>query len=588
MSARTLSKVKILVFAAAALAAAGLIAQLAGQGEAPPSRYLPKGALVYLETPNLDVLLKTWKLSDFRAGWEQSRNHEYFLNSRLYLRLQDRTSEFGSAAGFSFSFDNLSKLAGTQSGLALYDIGELKAVAMTRTSLEQAETTELWADRQKFVTRKVGSREYYVEPEDGALAFAYAKPYLVVATEESLLQRTLQAMDGTAKAGETLEQWDKWTQFEAIRKQPQTPSGQTAILQLFLDQENLNRNRYFKHYWIHDNVKELDPIKAAWIELSLGKGAITEHRYFSLEDKQAAPSAAAAAATTGGGGGEAVRSFAGKFSGVRHDFLTYRSGVAADSVAARVIEFFNQLPEQQKEACYPPKFSGSYDRASMAAAKDVYRERVDEPILAPSSVEMLKADQADTIARLLEAARVQAVLRLSYPLWDDKALFVRFIHTMAINVQAPQSIDQARFLETLREHALILAAVHQPDAGQWRKAAASGNYALDWLEPVYARFQDSWILVSNNETELNQLAAALQGAAGPVPSGSYQELNWDNSRWKYQRLMKRLDTDKYQGGDEPLFFSENLDSLFWALSPITASSVENTGSSEVVNYSLKR
>src|SRR5205823_4851243 len=131
--------------------------------------FFPGGALAYVETPDLKSLLSWWRDSDFRANWEKSKDYEAFENSRLYLKLGKRLGEWGSQGDFAFSFDKFVSLSGGISGLALYDIGDLKAVAITEISLAKAQTTQLWAAKGRFMTKKVGEQNYYVEPNGGNL-----------------------------------------------------------------------------------------------------------------------------------------------------------------------------------------------------------------------------------------------------------------------------------------------------------------------------------------------------------------------------------------------------------------------------------
>src|SRR5688572_17697577 len=59
-----------------------------------PAHYFPKGALVYAETGDLKALLTWWKNSKFRTTWQGTINYQQFQNSRLYLKLGERTDAF--------------------------------------------------------------------------------------------------------------------------------------------------------------------------------------------------------------------------------------------------------------------------------------------------------------------------------------------------------------------------------------------------------------------------------------------------------------------------------------------------------------
>jgi len=107
------------------------------------------------------------------------------------------------------------------------------------------------------------------------------------------------------------------------------------------------------------------------------------------------------------------------------------------------------------------------------------------------------------------------------------------------------------------------------------------------MRPLCVRFQDPWIVVSNEETDFRQVAPNLPSGIA-APFGSYAEVNWKNGRWKYDRLMRRLDHSGYQDESTPLFFSENIASLLYSLEPVSESTVEQFANQEIVRYELQR
>ncbi len=109
-------------------------------------------------------------------------------------------------------------------------------------------------------------------------------------------------------------------------------------------------------------------------------------------------------------------------------------------------------------------------------------------------------------------------------------------------------------------------------------------FVLQSFRPLYVKFQNPWIVFSTEETDFRQIASNLP-ASTAIPAGNYREVNWKNGRWKYTRLMQRLDHGAYKD-DAPLLFSENISSLVNALGPIVASSVTQNANEEVVRYEL--
>src|SRR6516164_11561263 len=92
----------------------------------PLSRWMPGGALFYLESADFVTQLRDWNRSGVKASWLAGKNHEQFLTTRLALKLTDAYQEFSGAAGFSPDLTALETFAGTETALSVYDIGKLE------------------------------------------------------------------------------------------------------------------------------------------------------------------------------------------------------------------------------------------------------------------------------------------------------------------------------------------------------------------------------------------------------------------------------------------------------------------------------
>jgi hypothetical protein len=519
-----------------------------------PAAMFPEGAIVYAEAKDLESLLQWWNNSSVKKDWEASANYEVFQNSRLYLKLKSRINKWGAGGNFTFSIDNLAQVAGTKTGLALYDIGELKAVAATHLPFSKAKTTELWLAKGRFQEKRSGELTYYIEPRDGSLAFAYKEPYLMISTDEGLLVRSL-------SGSSALNQSTKWQHFQKVPE---------SDVSLFLDQEALQKNRYFRKYWIHRNVPDFDSIQAVWIDLSVEQNAIVERRYYHRSN-----SAHQATANHQ----ELIR----HFKQFRHDALYFDAPVASDTATHHIFRMLNRLPEREQKGSYPPSFSGAAERATQAETRNILLEQIDEPVLKVKAETLLQATQEEQIKKLIDAAQPGAQIRFSYPLWDHQALFVRFPQSFILQLTNFSQFDQQQFLDLLLTHFLLLHST-QDQGGRWH-SEGNGIFVLQSFRPLYVKFQNPWIVLSTEESDFRQVAANLPDPE-LISNGNYREVNWKDGRWKYSRLMRRLDHGGYQE-DAPLLFSENIASLLTVLDPIVSSSVVQTENQEVVRYELK-
>ena len=123
---------------------------------------LPEGALLSIEARDFSSLLRDWDTSEEKRAWLTSDNYSAFSNSRLFGRLSQAQSEFSAAAGLPTDTDLLNRVAGRESCLGLYDIGNLEFVYVTRLEQQRIENTPLWQIRGKFEQRTEAGTTFYV------------------------------------------------------------------------------------------------------------------------------------------------------------------------------------------------------------------------------------------------------------------------------------------------------------------------------------------------------------------------------------------------------------------------------------------
>src|SRR6267143_1931375 len=184
---------------------------------APLSRYVPAGSLLYLQAKDFSALLGDWNASAQKASWVKSKNYEVYSRSRLFLRLQGTSDQFAAAAGLPPDMNFLTQVAGAQSALALYNIGKLEFLYVTKLPSASSMQSTLWQTRAKFETRGVAGVTFYVrrDPESGReVAFAVNGDYLILATREDLLAGAIQLMAGS-KDRRTIEAEQWWSQSVA-------------------------------------------------------------------------------------------------------------------------------------------------------------------------------------------------------------------------------------------------------------------------------------------------------------------------------------------------------------------------------------
>ena len=239
---------------------------------------LPSKALVYLESQNLSGQLGQLLDSGFSAKFSKTQAYKDFTVSKLFNKLGDRIKGLEEATEFGFNLKNLRTLAGDLSALALYDIGELKFVFITRVDQQKVVASSLWGLRDKFETRKATAiaQDYWVKEENGGrvtFAFTFHNGYLVAGTDVVNFEKTLELM---GKEGENLL---KNARFAGALQ----PVKKAEDLLLYLDMKAIQATPYWKSYWVYGNQDELKSIDTAAITLKIAAGELKESRFFSLD-----------------------------------------------------------------------------------------------------------------------------------------------------------------------------------------------------------------------------------------------------------------------------------------------------------------
>lgn len=237
------------------------------------STLFPDGALLYIEAHDFHGLLKDWDASEQKRIWLKGDNYAGFSRSRLFARLAQAQDEFSTAASIPADSKLLGSVAGTESALALYDIGNLEFVYATRMSQAQAEATPLWQVRDKFEPRSEGNAQFYVRTDqqtNRTAAFALRDGWLVLGTRADLVAGVL---DRLLAAGTRSLAGEAW--YADALKQAQGPAQD---LRMMLNLGKIVPSPYFRSYWVQHNVTEMKQYRAALCDLRRDADAYTEQR----------------------------------------------------------------------------------------------------------------------------------------------------------------------------------------------------------------------------------------------------------------------------------------------------------------------
>lgn len=255
-----------------------IVSFLAGPASADTglAKLVPARAIAYLETDDLASLLDGIASQPATAAFLESAAYQQFASSKLFLKLEDRLRALEENTGFGLNFERLRGLAGGESALALYDIGELSMTLITRIGEEKVQASALWPLRDSFDTRKTGENddEFYYVKEDpygrASLAFAFVDDLLIISTDVLRFETTLALINGQ---GSSLAQASLFGMARILWPK-------NASLRLYLDQKAINQTPHFRSYWLFGNQQEFKDIGFTLASLQFEEDKITEQRIF--------------------------------------------------------------------------------------------------------------------------------------------------------------------------------------------------------------------------------------------------------------------------------------------------------------------
>jgi len=190
--------------------AAAALLQTRSAPSPPLAGWFPPGPALYLEAKNFAGLLSAWNSSAEKKRWLESANYQTFTRSRLYARLRQAHAEYAAAVGLPVDMNLTAGVAGAESALAIYDIGRLEFLYVSRLPSGRALETALWRAREKFEPRSVAGMPYYVKTDRASgrvAAFAIRGDVLFLATREQTIAGALRLAGGQTQAALRQEAW---------------------------------------------------------------------------------------------------------------------------------------------------------------------------------------------------------------------------------------------------------------------------------------------------------------------------------------------------------------------------------------------
>jgi len=533
------------------------------------SRYFPSGALLYLQAKDFSSLLSAWDNSDENRLWLKSNSYEVFSRSRLFLRLKDANTEFSKAAGVPTDANLLRQVAGEQSALAIFDIGKLEFLYITRLPSASSMQSALWQTRSKFETRNAGGATFFLrrDPEsEREVAFAVTGDYLLLATRENLLAGALQLMaSGDARSIEA-EPW--WSQSVAA-------AGPEGDLRMVLNLEKIVPSPYFRSYWVQQNITDMKQYSAAISDLTLsGK----EYR----EERVLLPKIAATGDTSGGAGPLGVADIV-RLVPAQAGLYEAKANPAPLACLA-LLETKILAPHLGPGVAEKPAPQVELTNGETGSSADL-ETRIDQQPVKAGVAENTEASLKDLFAK----NPLSAMLQVDSTEQDKDGVFVRMHSAVAL-------LGQSEWNESAVRSALVdfvRPSLTTGDLGvEWQKNGE--HIELNGLWTLSVAVRGKYLLISDYGGLLTAMLANANQKTTLRPADFVAGFDHQREKGNFARLTGLLDRPAggSGAGSTPSFFSDNVASLSSALGSLSSERiiVRDAGNkvSQTVTYEWAR
>jgi hypothetical protein len=563
------------ISAAAALFGLALWAAVSIESASPDAaKLLPDGALLYLEAKDFRGLLNDWNSSSEKRAWLKGDNYAGFSRSRLFDRLSQAQGEFSTAATIATDENLLTSVAGQQSVLALYDIGNLEFVYLTRMNQAQVEQTPLWLVREKFEQRTEGAGQFFVHQDkqsNRTAAFAARDGWLILGTRADLVAGVLDRLQGAQAHSLPDEAW----YTDAIKQ----AKGSIGDLRMIINLEKVVPSPYFRSYWVQRNITEMKQYRAALCDLHRTKQEYREDRALLRKPGATATASGDVRSLLALAPDDAV-------------FATAMATPAPDRILGEVRENILDLKPERAQIAWSASHSPSQQNAGSASD---FETRIDvAPVIAA------QFDPYQSMHTMLASAQPSALLEIFTTRAFNDQMFTAIDRGIVIQSALPWDVPVVQNAIT----SAIRPGLTASRLGvEWiERPASSGRYfALSGQVQIFFAVRDKNLLLATSESLLQALLSkapqtAHSSASGVTYAAIFRHTPRENQN--FRNIVNRLDnagSDKQskQNSDEdavdghtPPFFSGNIASLSHTFSDVIRESIEEKDQGEVVTQAV--
>ncbi|HVE56649.1 MAG TPA: hypothetical protein VNB22_07465, partial [Pyrinomonadaceae bacterium] len=213
----------------------------------------------------------------------ESANFDDFTSNHLAQKLIGRANEINEAFGIFPDLDFLTNLSENKAAFAVYDIGKMEFVFIAPMSEEKILASNLFQIQGNFEEIKlddetsVYSKEIEVDRarQKQKILFTSFRGRLILATSEKYFLQTLENIKGKTPKNRLSAE----SSFTLLAEKTKP-----NLATVWLNQQKLNDDWYFKHYWLMSETENLKNRQAGMLDFEIQDKKIVEKRVFLMAE----------------------------------------------------------------------------------------------------------------------------------------------------------------------------------------------------------------------------------------------------------------------------------------------------------------
>lgn len=536
----------------------------------------PREALIFAQTPDLPALIKLWSDSELRRKYIESVNFEEFRNRHLALKLVERADEIYEQIGVLPDLGFASALCADRAAFAVYDVGKMEFVFIAPMSEEKILASSIFLVQSNFEEIRlddettVYTKEIEVDRarQKQKILFTNFRGRLILATSEKYFLQTLENIKGKTPQNRLSEE----TIFKQLTGKI-IPNAATV----WINQEKLNEDWYFKHYWLMSDIASLKNLRSGLFDFEIQTEKLIENRVFLTREKPLSSKIELKTA-------QRLRQL------IPEDALFSQiEGIENLDLDKTVDEIlFNSAntsgdPQEtnSKNEYYFRDWEKSY---SYSYLDRDFSEQINEQEEFPSDEQNSPAN--NEFLEIIGAAKPRAILKIFSPKIAPTPLFMDDRKALVFSLQKPEELNQQKlenYLSTIAQN-LFTVKNNGGDFG-WKDITVANEKARELEMPslgwkiFYAKRQNE-LFFSNDEKLLAATFNDGKESRNAEEFASARTINLKNRRAAFDVVFETLVIKQGISGvsTENDFFTGNIKSLLDVISNVEK--IEITESSE--------